>query len=133
MTDGTGRDCEALEAHLLGLIDSAREQASEDPFRNPVLAVTLAITRSFDRGEIVEDDLDGLFARLRAASLDARAQRLRDYVGLGGDSGPGVARDLVAAVPDRSDAFEDFAAFIHRTAFAVVFTAHPTFGMPRAV
>jgi phosphoenolpyruvate carboxylase len=44
-----------------------------------------------------------------------------------------VARDLVAAVPDRTGAFEDFARMIHRTAFAVVFTAHPTFGMPRSV
>ncbi len=40
---------------------------------------------------------------------------------------------LVAAVPDRPESFETFAAFINRIAFAVVFTAHPTFGMPRAV
>lgn len=133
MTHQSGRGSEDLETHLLGLIETAREQASEDPFRNPVLAVTLAITRSFDRGEIAEGDLDGLFARLRAASLDARAQRLRDYVGLDRGSEPVVARDLVAAVPDRTGAFEDFARLIHRTAFAVVFTAHPTFGMPRAV
>ena len=33
---------EALEADLLGLIEESREQAAEDPFRNPVLAVTLA-------------------------------------------------------------------------------------------
>ncbi len=114
-------------------MESAREQASEDPFRNPVLAVTLAITRSFDRGEIAEDDLEGLFARLRAEALDARAQRLRDYVGMAGEGASAVAAALVAAVPDRSGALENFAAFIHRTAFAVVFTAHPTFGMPRAV
>ncbi len=133
MTDQTGRGSDALEAHLLGLIDSAREQASEDPFRNPVLAVTLAITRAFDRGEIAEADLDGLFARLRTASLGARAQRLRDYVGLDQADAAAVASELVAAVPDRSGAFEDFARLIHRTAFAVVFTAHPTFGMPQAV
>ncbi len=133
MQQQIGRGPEELEAHLLGLIDSAREQASEDPFRNPVLAVTLAITRSFDRGEIAEGDLDGLFERLRAESLEARAQRLRDYVGLNGTADTSVASALVAAVPDRTGAFEDFAALIHRTAFAVVFTAHPTFGMPRAV
>jgi len=133
MQQQVGRGTDELEAHLLGLVESAREQASEDPFRNPVLAVTLAITRSFDRGEIAEDDLEGLFARLRAEALDARAQRLRDYVGMAGEGASAVAAALVAAVPDRSGALENFAAFIHRTAFAVVFTAHPTFGMPRAV
>ena len=130
------REPEELEAHLLGLIEAAREQAREDPFRNPVLAVTLAITRRFDRDEISTGDLDGLFVRLRAAALAARAERLRAYVGL--DAGPddpqaGIPARLVAAAPDRADSVETFAALIHRTAFAVVFTAHPTFGMPRAV
>ncbi|QGY05454.1 phosphoenolpyruvate carboxylase [Methylobacterium mesophilicum SR1.6/6] len=133
------REPEELEGHLLGLIEGARDQAREDPFRNPVLAVTLAITRRFDRDEISLGDLEGLFVRLRAAALSARAARLRAYVGL--EAGPAASQDpqaaiparLVAAVPERPDAVADFARFIHRTAFAVVFTAHPTFGMPRAV
>ena len=127
------REPEDLEGHLLGLIETAREQASEDPFRNPVLAVTLAITRRFDRDEIYEDDLDALFVRLRAAALGARAGRLRAYVGLDEPPEATVPDRLVAAVPEHAGAFEDFAAFIHRTAFAIVFTAHPTFGMPKAV
>ena len=128
------REPEELEAHLLGLIEAAREQAREDPFRNPVLAVTLAITRRFDRNEISAGDLDGLFVRLRAEALAARAERLRAYVGL--DASPedpqaGIPARLVAAIPDRSDSVEAFAALIHRTAFAVVFTAHPTFLHPK--
>ena len=67
------RKPEDLEDHLLGLIEAARDQAREDPFRNPVLAVTLAITRRFDRNEIAPEDLEPLFARLRAESLTARA------------------------------------------------------------
>ncbi|SFM19077.1 phosphoenolpyruvate carboxylase [Methylobacterium pseudosasicola] len=130
------REPEELESHLLGLIESAREQAREDPFRNPVLAVTLAITRRFDRNEISAGDLDGLFARLRAAALAARAERLRSYVGL--EAGPAdpqaaIPARLVAAAKDGAEGLSAFAAFIHRTAFAVVFTAHPTFGMPKAV
>ena len=130
------REPEELESHLLGLIESAREQAREDPFRNPVLAVTLAITRRFDRNEISAGDLDILFARLRAAALAARAERLRSYVGL--EAGPAdpqsaIPARLVAAAKDGPDGVSAFAAFIHRTAFAVVFTAHPTFGMPKAV
>lgn len=132
---GESREPEALEADLLGLIETAREQASEDPFRNPVLAVTLAITRRFDRGDIAEGDLDALFERLRAASLAARAARLRAYVGLdsGADPGNAVPARLAAAVPDGPDGFAAFCAVVERTAFAIVFTAHPTFGMPRAV
>ena len=133
------REPDELEGHLLGLIEAARDQAREDPFRNPVLAVTLAITRRFDRNEISLGDLEGLFVRLRAAALTARAARLRAYVGL--ENEPAASSDpqaaiparLVAAVPDRPESFEAFRGFINRIAFAVVFTAHPTFGMPRAV
>ncbi len=128
---------EALEADLLGLIEESREQAAEDPFRNPVLAVTLAITRRFDRAEIGEQDLDGLFVRLRAQSLAARAERLRAYVGLDGTTASTrenrMPARLVAAIPRRQGDFEVFRDLVGRTGFAVVFTAHPTFGMPRAV
>ncbi|RZK81978.1 MAG: phosphoenolpyruvate carboxylase, partial [Methylobacterium sp.] len=128
---------ESLERDLLRLIEESREQAAEDPFRNPVLAVTLAITRRFDRGEIGEDDLDALFPRLRSHSLASRAERLRAYVGLDRDavSAPDsrMAARLVAAVPARQGDFETFRDLVGRTGFSVVFTAHPTFGMPRAV
>ncbi|KQO65481.1 phosphoenolpyruvate carboxylase [Methylobacterium sp. Leaf88] len=128
---------ESLERDLLRLIEESREQAAEDPFRNPVLAVTLAITRRFDRCEIGEDDLDDLFPRLRSQSLASRAERLRAYVGLDRDavSAPDsrMAARLVAAVPARQGDFETFRDLVGRTGFAVVFTAHPTFGMPRAV
>lgn len=124
-----------LEEHLLGLIEASREQSAEDPFRNPVLAVTLAITRRFDRGEITGDDLDALFARLRAQALAARAERLRAYVGLDAAPDPDAAvpARLVAAIPEKAGDFETFRDLVGRTAFAIVFTAHPTFGMPRAV
>ncbi|WP_132255508.1 phosphoenolpyruvate carboxylase [Methylobacterium segetis] len=136
-TDETTRTPEDLEAHLLGLIETSREQAKEDPFRNPVLAVTLAITRRFDRGEIGAGDLDALFVRLREQSLGERAARLRAYVGLEGDAGFGadtaMPARLVAAIPKGPGDFETLRDLVGRTAFAVVFTAHPTFGMPKAV
>ena len=98
-----GPGAESLEQDLLRLIEESREQAAEDPFRNPVLAVTLAITRRFDRGEIGEDDLDALFPRLRAQSLATRAERLRAYVGLDRDAQAApdtrMAARLVAALP----------------------------------
>ncbi|GJE25542.1 phosphoenolpyruvate carboxylase [Methylobacterium organophilum] len=127
---------DALEKALLDLIAQSRGQAAEDPFRNPVLAVTLAITRRLDRGEIGEEDLDALFVSLRRHALTERAARLRGYVGLDGDTAETIAdlaERLVAAIPKRSGDFETFRDLVGRTAFAVVFTAHPTFGMPKAV
>lgn len=132
-TDETTRTPEELEAHLLGLIETSREQASEDPFRNPVLAVTLAITRRFDRGEIGPADLDALFVRLRGQSLAERAARLRAYVGLDAASDTAMPARLVAAIPKGPGDFETLRDLVGRTGFAVVFTAHPTFGMPKAV
>ena len=128
---------EDLEATLLSLIREARAQAAEDPFRNPVLAVTLAITRRLDRGEIGEGDLEALFVRLREQALAERCKRLRSYVGLDtqteASSEAGIAARLVASLPRSTDDFEQFRAQVARTGFAVVFTAHPTFGMPKVV
>jgi len=124
----------SLERSLIGLVESSREQSSEDPFRNPVLAVTLAITKQLDRGGIGADDLDALFVRLRARALAERAERLRAYVGLDeGEDVRALPGRLVDGVPRKSGDFESLADLVSRTAFAVVFTAHPTFGMPRAV
>ncbi|RVU21125.1 phosphoenolpyruvate carboxylase [Methylobacterium oryzihabitans] len=125
------RDAEELERDLLHLVEQARQQASEDPFRNPVLTVALAISRRFDRGEIGEGDLDGLFARLRHDALGERAARLRAYVGLGGGASLDDTATLVLGDPAAS--FEEARARLERTRFAAVFTAHPTFGMSRAV
>ena len=141
LTRDLARDLERdLESELLDLVARTREQASEDPFRNPVLAVTLAITRQLDRDEIGEADLDALLATLRRRALTARAERLRGYVGLDADASAGepspvadLANRLVAAVARGSGDFEAFRDRVGRTAFAAVFTAHPTFGMPRAV
>lgn len=126
-----------LETELLGLVATSREQAAEDPFRNPVLAVTLAITRRIDRDEIGEDDLEALFVSLRRQALGNRAGRLRAYLGLDDDGSrdrePGSAARLVASVAGDETGFEALRSLVGRTAFAAVFTAHPTFGMPRAV
>lgn len=128
---------EALEAELLELVAQSRAQSADDPFRNPVLAVTLAITRRFDREEIGEADLDALFQRLRRHALDERAGRLRAYVGLGPEAASGAEADLagrlVAGIARREGDLQAFRALVGRTAFAAVFTAHPTFGMPKAV
>ncbi|MEH3145381.1 MAG: phosphoenolpyruvate carboxylase [Methylobacterium frigidaeris] len=121
-----------LERDLLDLVEQARQQASEDPFRNPVLTVALAISRRFDRGEITEGDLEGLFRRLRQDALGERAARLRAYVGLG-ENGTSLDDTATLVLGDPAAPFEEARARLERPRFAAVFTAHPTFGMSQAV
>src|SRR5438094_789903 len=70
------RKPEELESHLLGLIEAARDQAREDPFRNPVLAVTLAVEfeqacAAANNGRLALDAFNG-------ALLDAARARWPD-------------------------------------------------------
>ena len=120
---------------LLSLVETARQHSSTDPFGNPVLAVALAITRQMDAGTLSLDALDAAVRALRDTAFDARAARLRDYVG--GLDGSAAAMAAVAAHlvrPDPADSpvpFGTFRAAVERTRFAAVFTAHPTFSLPR--
>ena len=119
---------------LTGLVEAARQHSSADPFGNPVLAVALAIIRQMDSGALTLDALDAAVRTLRDTAFDARATRLRDYVG--GLDGSEAAMQAVAARlvrPDPADSpvpFSTFCAAVNRTRFAAVFTAHPTFSLP---
>ena len=135
LNGGTER-ARTLAAELEAAIESARVGAQEDPFGNPVLLVSLWLTRRMDRGEISHDDAALLIRHLGGEALRERAGRLRRYVGLGDE--PGVSmKALAVAVADRCGrgpaGFEALQRAMDRTAFAAVFTAHPTFGMRRDV
>ncbi len=121
-------------SRLLAVVQAARERSGTDPFGNPVLAVALAITRQMDAGTLTPDTLDAVVRSLRDAAFDARAARLRDYVGgLEGSAGAmqAVAARLVRPDPvDSPVPFGTFRTAVERTRFAAVFTAHPTFSLP---
>ncbi len=120
---------------LLALVREARDRSRTDPFGSPVLAVALAIIRMMDSGALSLDQLDAVVAHLRDTAFDARADRLRAYVG--GLDGSAAAMQAVAerlVRPDPADSpvpFQTFRAAAERTRFAAVFTAHPTFSLPR--
>ena len=117
------------------MMDQARQHSATDPFGSPVLAVALAIMRRMDSGALTLDTLDAVVRHLRDAAFDARAARLREYVG--GLEGSAAAMATVAARiarPDPADSpvpFGSFRSAVERTRFAAVFTAHPTFSQPR--
>ena len=71
----------ALAQELLDLTARVGARADEDPFGNPVLLVSLAITRQMDTGSLTEDDIAALIRHLRDAAFADRAARIADYVG----------------------------------------------------
>ncbi len=119
------------------------ERQDEDPFGNPVRAIALQLSRRLDEGSLSIEDINGLVCRLRDDAFETRAARLARYVGLDGVPGGPVKTDtrlrriaarLIRPDPDDSPIpLAQFRAAIHRTRFAAVFTAHPTFALATPV
>ena len=124
-----------LAAELESEIEAARRDPGDDPFGNPVLSVALWLTRRLDRGEIEDETVAALVRHLGREAILRRAGRLRAYVGLDAGSAPltVLAEGLADAVPDGPGGFEAFKASVEQARFGAVFTAHPTFGMRRAI
>jgi len=126
----------ALAGELSAAIVQARSDAREDPFGNPVLRATLWLTRRMDRGEVTLADTAALIRQLGRAALADRAARVASYVGLERDEAEAyaaLARRVAEEASASAQPFEAYGAALARVRFAAVFTAHPTFGMSRAV
>lgn len=136
MPDASGpvppRSAEDLLAPLIEEIAAARTAARRDPFGNPVLSVSLGISRRFDEGSLDTAGLAGLIRAIADAAFRDRAARLAAYVG---EADPRSFARIAARIarPDPHDSPVPFATFrnrVERPAYGVVFTAHPTFSMP---
>ncbi len=129
----------ALATELLDLTARVGARADEDPFGNPVLLVSLAITRQLDSGTLTQADIAALIRHLRDAAFADRAARIAGYLG-GIDTAvndgilAGLAQHLLRPDPDDSPIrWAEYQALTERTRFAAVFTAHPTFSLPLPV
>src|ERR1700733_13169993 len=71
----------ALAQELLDLTARLGARADEDPFGNPVLLVSLAITRQLDTGSLSEGNIEALIRHLRDAAFEDRAGRIGAYLG----------------------------------------------------
>src|ERR1700758_3681557 len=129
----------ARAQELLDLTARLGARTSEDPFGNPVLSVSLAITRQLDAGELTEDDIAGLIRYLRDAAFADRAARIPNYLGgINTSTNDAILADLAHHLlrPDPNDSpvrWAEYQALTERTRFAAVFTAHPTFSLPLPV
>lgn len=122
-------------ADLMHRLRDARAAAIADPFGDPVLSIALAISRRFDDGRLDEAMAARLVARMADTAAAGRAQRLAAYVGLGGAEAAMAALAARLVRPDPDDSPVPFAAYreaVERPRFAAIFTAHPTFSLPRA-
>jgi phosphoenolpyruvate carboxylase len=136
MPDASGPAPRPAAADLLDLlideIAAARAAARRDPFGNPVLSVSLGISRRFDEGTLDTAGLARLIRSIAEAGFRDRAARLAAYVG---EADPRGFSRIAARIarPDPHDSPVPFATFrsrVERPAYGVVFTAHPTFSMP---
>jgi phosphoenolpyruvate carboxylase len=128
-----------LTQELLDLTARITARAGEDPFGNPVLLVSLAISRRIAASTLNDGDIRDLIQHLRDAAFVDRARRISDYVG-GTDRAAhdAVLHELARRLlrPDPNDSpvrWAEYRALVARTRFAAVFTAHPTFALPPAV
>lgn len=130
-------DTARIVGGLLDVMQEARDRSRDDPFGSPVLATALNIIRQMDSGALSLDQLDDVVRHLRDQAFDERAVRIRTYVGgLDGSAAAmaDVAAHLVRPDPDDSPVpFRTYRAAVERTRYAAVFTAHPTFSLPRDV
>ena len=122
---------EELVRDLVGRTVAARERMNEDPFGNPVLAMTLVVSKMMDDNALSLDSIGALIRAVRDDAYLARAERLARYVG-GTVAGDSMAA-MVHLAKRLASGFEEFAAQTGSIRFAAVFTAHPTFSMPAEV
>ena len=125
-----------LVQELLDLTARSVSRASEDPFGNPVLLISLAISRKIENGTLDNDAIAALIRHLRDIAFADRARRITAYVGGIDDAAhTAVLRELARRLlrPDPNDSpvrWAEYRRSVERPRFAAVFTAHPTFALP---
>src|SRR5919106_547401 len=130
---------EALLVELKTTLGGLRRRTDADPLSNPLQLLALAIKDKVDAGALSLAVIEQLIQRLSVEAFERRAERLRRY--LGETDRDANLRRLRALIQDLTrDAeraqpvsFEEFRRRIERPRFGVVFTAHPTFGLARAL
>ena len=120
---------DALVQDLLARTEATRARMQDDPFGNPVLAISLSVTRMMEDGTLDLPTLGGVIRALRDDAFAGRAERLGRYVG---GTDPAASRTAMAQLADglAQGSIDAFRAGTERVRFAAVFTAHPTFSMP---
>ena len=127
-----------LAQELLDLTARIGGRADEDPFGNPVLLVSLAISRRIEAGTLDDDAIaasDRVPARCRVRRSRAAGSRIMSAAPMSTATrrDPARASRSICCGPIPNDSpvrWAEYRALVERTRFAAVFTAHPTFALP---
>jgi phosphoenolpyruvate carboxylase len=112
-------------AELLERLQELHARTAETPMFNPVLQLSLDLSRLIEAGSLSLAEVAGLIAELECDSLKARARRLRELIA---PVDPRANLSSFAEIARRSATdFESFRARWERPLLHAVFTAHPTF------
>ena len=130
---------DAVMADLKAVLVDLRRQSDADPLSNPIRLLALAIRERLDAGALSLDAVERLIQRLSVEAFERRAARLRHY--LGETDGAGNLKRLESLIrdlsrngdDDRPVPFDEFRRRVERPRFGVVFTAHPTFALAKAL
>ncbi|WP_366657658.1 phosphoenolpyruvate carboxylase [Fodinicurvata sp. EGI_FJ10296] len=133
----SGERLSPLVAELTETLEKLELGRSTDPFTNPVLLLSLDLSKRLERGQISYGDLEQLTQYLSTDGMLERAARLRRYLG---ETDPDQNRRHLstilqtlsrAAGVDGGERvpFEQFKALAEREYFGLVITAHPTFNL----
>nr|HRK63080.1 hypothetical protein [Terricaulis sp.] len=119
----------ALHARCLALLAAHNEAAQRDPMAASVRQLAIDLLEQREAGSIGEGDLRALVKQAADAALIARAARL------GASKPEGDWRGVVeAAMASLKGApLAEVKAALERARAGVVFTAHPTFALSRAM
>jgi phosphoenolpyruvate carboxylase len=112
-----------------------REEAARievDPLTNSVFSLAQTLFRKLEAGEISLPDLSRLAGDVHLALIEARAAQFRaQHAGADPEAGWRPVKAALAALC--AQGFDAFRAAVEADTGGIVFTAHPTFALPRAV
>jgi phosphoenolpyruvate carboxylase len=129
----------ALLAELKTALAGLRRRTDADPSSNPIQLLALAIREKMDCGALCVAMIEQLIQRLSVEAFVSRADRLRHYLGeTERDANVQRLRILLHDLTRDGEraqtvSFEEFRQRVERPRFGVVFTAHPTFALARAL
>jgi phosphoenolpyruvate carboxylase len=130
---------DAVMAELKTVLVDLRRRGDADPLSNPIQLLALAIKEKVDAGALSLDAIERLIQRLSVEAFERRAGRLRHYLGeTDRDANLKRLESLIRDLARDGDGgppvpFDEFRQRVERPRFGVVFTAHPTFALAKAL
>jgi phosphoenolpyruvate carboxylase len=117
-------------------LKTLRAQIPDQPSLNPIVSVAFDLSRRLEGQQITFEEVRALAGRLMDRACIQRALRLREQVGYVSEPATHAefGKFVVGTVPGcDGEAFEAFKARWGRGRNGIVLTAHPTFGLSKAL